>query len=388
MVEFCLYTVIFWMFLKTRITKCFALNCRNVNFSNAVWLVGETPVTGLSNQLSAVYSYIPAALLLNANLIVNVMYSRKNFEIRMRQFDQEKDGKSIMSFADFFDWTWFSSYWGRKGVQAFLYDEIMNCFLQDTSFQYIDEFLKGKTKLIQRKKWRSASHKELLMMVNLSRITVPINNGTILRFKSKFKMMSLFNFRSVNSNSLLLQVHESIRPNKNIQIAAEKVLQFLPPNYIVIHLRVEGDVILKSHNSSSDPEFYKELPLIVAAVKESICIKKVPNTTVIYIASGAFNAPMNSYSRQRELCIRSAITQLGFRNIYSRANILSLTNDTLPAELGAYVDLLVARRGKCFVSAHVPSSFSYTAQRMKELDTGIIDTLIMAPNRRYSSYFF
>jgi len=358
-------------------------NCNSVNISNAVWLIGETPITGLSNQLSAVYSYIPASLLLKANLIVSIMYSRKNFEIKMRQYDQEKDGKKIMSFADFFNFTWFSSYWRRRGVNVFLYETVINCLHHDKNIAQVDKFLKLKTKFIQRKKWRSASNLELLSMVNQSQITMPITNGTLLKFKSKFKMMSLFNFRSSMSNSLLLQVHESIRPRRNIQVAVENILQFLPPNFIVIHLRVEGDVIFNSN--SSDQEFYKQLPQVIAAFKESKCMGKKLNTTAIYVASGAFNGLLNSFSRQRELLIRSAINKLGFRFVYSRANIIF---QNLPAELGAYVDLLVARRGNCFVSAHVPSSFSYTAQRMKELDAGITDTLIKSPNRRYSSYFF
>lgn len=73
------------------------IDCNNIlkqmsNYNSSCWLLGETPVTGLSNQITAAYSYIPIAKLFSCHLIVGEMYSRKNFEITMKQFDQEKDG--------------------------------------------------------------------------------------------------------------------------------------------------------------------------------------------------------------------------------------------------------------------------------------------------------
>lgn len=39
-------------------------------------------------------------------------------------------------------------------------------------------------------------------------------------------------------------------------------------------------------------------------------------------------------------------------------------------EQGAYIDLLMSRQSTCFIPAHLPSSFSYMSQRMRQFDNG------------------
>jgi hypothetical protein len=48
-------------------------------------------------------------------------------------------------------------------------------------------------------------------------------------------------------------------------------------------------------------------------------------------------------------------------------------------EQHVYIDLLVARRSRCFVPAHLVSSFSYLATRLNEISKGIYATTIPAP---------
>jgi hypothetical protein len=74
------------------------------------------------------------AKLLDANLILGEMFSRKNFEISMREFFDGKESKKILSFSDFFDYEFFKSSWSKdfgkwtKLKLLFLYPD-SNAFL-------------------------------------------------------------------------------------------------------------------------------------------------------------------------------------------------------------------------------------------------------------------
>ena len=376
--------VMFTLIIEGNVDKL-SMNCSSIK--SFTWLIGETPVTGFSNQLCAVYSYVPAAQLLKANLIIGEMYSRKNFEIKMRQYDKDLDGKMTLSFKDFFDLQWFQMYWGHYQLKVSLIESFNRC-LESGS-------LLGRIQFIQRKKWRSASAVELLSMVNASHIAFPPRSGDIFRFKSKFKMLALYNFGSENeSNGLLFKVHQSIRPSEKIRTAVETILDFLPPKFIVAHLRIEADVIFRDNEflNNSDPKFSMALHNIIATIKNSNCLLGNYTSSLngtIYIASGVFSGKEYSLSKSRELVMRRILKDIGFVNVVSSRQFLSVAqNELLPVELFAYIDLEIARRSVCFIPAHVPSSFSYTAQRIKELDAGIFHTKIASPNRRYSSYFF
>ena len=390
----CHFILIFTL-IFTSIGECdkqLPINCSTI-IEKYTWLIGETPVTGFSNQLCAVYSYIPVAQLLKANLIIGEMYSRKNFEIKMRQYDKDIDGKLTLSFKDFFDLQWFQVFWEHE-LKIFLVDNLKHCLDSGN--------VSRRMKYIQRRKWRSASAYELLSMINASHIIYPPRTGDIFRFKSKFKMMALYNFGSEkvsDSNSLLFKVHHSIRPSEKIRDAVKSIVDFLPPKFIVAHLRIEADVIFRENvfqNHSTgheDPKFSAALPNVIGTIKNSYCIlgNYISANGTIYIASGAFSGKDYSLSKQRELTMRRRILNdiSSTLNIVSSRQFLSAAqNELFPAELFAYIDLEIARRSVCFIPAHVPSSFSYTAQRMKELDAGIFQTRIASPNRRYSSYFF
>ncbi len=206
------------------------------------WLLAETTVTGLSNQLTAVYSYIPTALLFNTNLLLGCMYSRKNFEITMRQFDAEPNGKKVMSFRDFFDWGAFKQGWrdvsGGKAI-ADMADLLLIDLFNDSNINNGNDNssnLASSAKLlsstptlqqqqpqyclpapdsafykdIKRTRWRSASDDELLAMANASNVSVPLQAPSIVRFASKFKMMALYNFERGNASTTAAMPAEAL----------------------------------------------------------------------------------------------------------------------------------------------------------------------------------
>ena len=83
---------------------------------------------------------------------------------------------------------------------------------------------------------------------------------------------------------------------------------------------------------------------------------------------------------------------MGFNNMYTRETLIAkvvqkkkalhIQHDPMPTlpfntsifellpEHGAYIDLLMSRQSTCFIPAHLPSSFSYMAQRMRQFDNG------------------
>lgn len=83
--------------------------CDNIVNGQGVWLMVESTRSGLCNQLTAVYAFIPFALSINASLIVGPMYSRLNFEVRYRVYTKQQNKQ--LPFSDFFDWKHFQDTW-------------------------------------------------------------------------------------------------------------------------------------------------------------------------------------------------------------------------------------------------------------------------------------
>jgi hypothetical protein len=145
------------------------------------------------------------------------------------------------------------------------------------------------------------------------------------------------------------------------------------------------------------------------------CLRNAPRSAegtlsqppALYVASGLFNttnAPalkdgsgrvdITASTGQAGVLLRR-IQALGFRTVYTRDSVLQsimardvdtnqLSNATavqahaklrqlvssLAPEQAALVDLTISRACGCFLSAHYASSFSYMAQRMRQMDNG------------------
>jgi hypothetical protein len=108
------------------------------------------------------------------------------------------------------------------------YGEISTCFAE----------VSQRVVFVQRVSWRSASDHRILNMLRNSNLTCVIseqestNNiidkilipkGTIIRIKSKMKMLGFYNFRQNQQRlNLLIKIHQSIRPSHHIQTAVQQ----------------------------------------------------------------------------------------------------------------------------------------------------------------------
>jgi hypothetical protein len=151
----------------------------------------------------------------------------------------------------------------------------------------------------------------------------------------------------------------------------------------------------------ADPLFFESIPQIADWLTSQVYRHKLPEVSTqlqkeqfaVYVASGMFRASEGSflwYRNKFALMLLRALFPSPSLRITTRYSLLEEhhQNNILETELAAYIDLEVARRADYFVPAHCPSSFSYTVQRLKELDRGISQSQIGHPNLSYREFFF
>lgn len=437
-------TVYSWLFQQSKAEK---------------WsLFGESPVTGLCNQISAVYTFLPVAILFNVSLILAPLYSRSSFEITMREFDFATGGKIVLPYHEMFDMPSFLTLSSQLSVSVVNQNEsLSNCILSN------DEWNNKYIHNVQRTRWRSSTHEQILDMANKSGLFErrAIQPHGIIRIKSVSKMLGFYNFNWNTSSDLLLQVHQAIKPNVVIQHTIDHFQQILSSTYWVIHVRSEPDVFARGNVQSTVPKksktaridkrkrndaikilskhfnitnweillsgfddvrsldgnFYSQLSKIIAYIITSDCYKqwlaaKLPSLPSIHVASGLFTRQNSSRETikpsgpgvvgaqvDRGAVILALLRRIGLTNIFTKASLYHSLDvnktETIPlAELHpeqeAYVDLQLARHSTCFIPAHIPSTFSYMAGRMKELDHGQV---IQKPQKNslnsvYSQFIF
>lgn len=154
----------------------------------------------------------------------------------------------------------------------------------------------------------------------------------------------------------------------------------------------------------ADPLFFESLPKFMEWTASqfhqlhSIHRKKLMRSEelVVYVASGIFRATHGSFMWDRSRFALMLLNRLiPHARITSRYDLLEASKrgdsdkeKILETELGAYVDLEVARTSTFFIPAHCGSSFSYTVQRLKELDKRIFESQIGSPNLSFKEFFF
>lgn len=407
------------------------------------WLYGEVPVTGLSNQITTVYSLLPLSRLLNSSLLISSLHSRTSFELTMKQFGRsDASGKVPLKFADMFDGKLFDSLHNEHYAT---HDLTFASLLVDNCLQVNTTVQAQLMHTIQRKGWQSSTASQIILMLDQSRYSsshVKQFCPHILRFKSVGKLLGLFNFRdkstSTVDSSQLLTVHRHIRPSRAIRDRVERLRSIISVPYIALHVRLEPDVFprsirpkaAKTDSSSSttashsldrqvdsllqpftplydiDGLFFQSLRMWLQNLLSSVCFRNLTldgaTFPPLYIASGLISStylpsgsnlvrqgPYNvsqSAVNRGEVVLR-LLREIGFRQIFSKVDLDTSQFPSMPVELEAYVDLEVSRQSQCFIPAHIRSSFSYLAQRLRELDQNITLSAIGKPNGAYQSFF-
>jgi hypothetical protein len=156
------------------------------------WLYSWTGITGLCNQLSAVYAAVPTALVLNASLIVGPMYSRKDFGLKHRDFHKIQSNHEVLPFSTFFDIAHYQQFWMRKRKLTIVDGDWSK---GNRSHCAVFSQYGYKHQLLYRPRWQPFSDAEFVTSIlNASRVPVPIPPRTVLQFKGVMGMMSLYDY--------------------------------------------------------------------------------------------------------------------------------------------------------------------------------------------------
>lgn len=363
-----------WLFEQNKVKKCY--------------LYGESPVTGLCNQISAVYTFLPVAILLKASLILAPLYSRSSFEITMREFDFAPGGKIVLPFHEMFDKVSFLALSSDLRVSLIDYNEnLTTCITSD------DVWNSKYVHTVQRTRWRSSTDVQILDMVNKSGLNEKraIQPQVIIRIKSISKMLGFYNFNK-NSSDLLLKVHHAVKPNAIIQRTINHFQQILSFGYWAVHVRAEPDVFVRGNGKSAatkgnskttlndklkqnaalkvlsqrfnitswdsllanfedvsrnDGNFYSQLPKIIASVITSNCYQqwiasKFRSSPQVYVASGLFirenkgreeaNLGVDSSSSSsvdRGAVILALLRRIGLKNISTKRTLYHTVDTNL-----------------------------------------------------------
>ena len=314
-----------------------------------------------------------------------------SFDDNFQTFQSNSDRHISLSFADFFDWPHFSSYWAARNLSTVLLDEL----------EAMRSPILDRIQTVNRP-WGVRDDEGVKQLFRQASFDFPLKKNTTFRFDDK-KAVALYNyFQSGNDPEnplmqLLVQVEESLRPNSLIRNLVALLQSQIPDNYYAMHLRVEGDV-----TGGSFEDFSKLVEQSIAAMKESECYLSSFNAqtnlfeTPLYIASGSLNPDgeiVSEIDEEKRKYILTRLKEVGVKNIFYRTQLVA----SLPIEsvVGsqfrrmkglfleqlAWIDFNIVRDGACFIPSYGrESSFTYMILRLKEIKNKIFSTEIRPPH--------
>ena len=349
------------------------------------WIIGENAINGLCNQILGIFSYVPVAILWDVNLVVGEMFSRSSFEAAASNLENWKR----VPFSTFFDWAHFSRFWLQHGLRTMEFHEYLqhnNCSFNNQS---------TVVTIVKDPSFWPVKNSILMEMLAKSSVPFPIPPNKVLKLDDEHsKFTALFNYwkGGLKHKLLLLKVHNSLRPSPAVSRVLHALVDELPADFVCVHVRLEADYLLFKKLS-----FDKELPAALAHIRSHKCFRSDPwasnssRSLPIFVASGLFSGGVGSTSNiyssaARAQSLLRGLGELGFSEVYTRQSLIDRVMrdagkrsiqgivddfDLLP-EVGAMVDLLISRheRCSCFVDSHQSSSFSYMAQRLRQMDGG------------------
>lgn len=377
--------------------------------NNNVWLRGEVPPTGLVNQFFGIYSYIPFAMMLNANIILGNMYSRTSYNLKWPI--KHSEWKRI-PFSSFFHWEYFHQYWKKRGIDTIEQLEYDYCFPSKESV------------VINRTQgFFPLSRGDLLLMIAQANLSLPVKPNTTIQLLANHGFVTLIDHWE--NKSLHLEIHNSLKPSPLINQYVFQLQSILPKQYFAIHLRLEEDLL----SSQEILNFTEELHSAFYHIINSKCFQSLKshfnstlNHTVydnpppLYFASGIFKhypfypqkgkqgQPKDSKSDSLSSFFHK-FKEYGFQYLVNRdllwskrkrqyhydTKLLPRDNNnpyqtpSFVPEQYAYIDFLMSKKSYCFIDAHRGSSFSYFVERSKYLDQGIIHDISDIYSNLYSN---
>ena len=371
---------------KTRIQY----NCTSLpKTASNRWIRAESERTGLCNQYFAVYSYLAAAFYFNSSIVLGGLYSRSSFELR---WPLKKNEWIKLPFSAFFDLPYFTHFWKLRGVHVVEASQYDHC--PDDSLKVV--------KMIRYPEFWPYHYAVKMEMIRYNNLSIPLPENIMIEIVAPQKFVNFGNL--FEFPKLLVDVHLSLQPSPLLHNYIALIVKHLPSDYIVAHLRLEGDI----HGLLSKEVVHSKIDEAIAyMIQNTTCfhhLKKDPETNkflkapALYLSTGIFmkeqNLDGNFHIAVDEHAWKSTLSivqytllklyEFGIDTIYTKEIMISLMKksmnqeeltqinfaayDALYPEQLAFIDLQVARYAKCFCPAYVQSSFSYFALRHRALD--------------------
>eukprot|EP01036_Dinobryon_divergens_P028025 gene28025-36907_t len=362
------------------------------------WLLGETIIGGLCNQLFGVYSIIPMARLLHADgVVVGPMHSRfDNYEVDYKEVQKRH---RAVPFSSFFDWQHLKRFWAARNLTLLEWHVVPNhCLSPGPNIEMVK---------FKRPRFYSFSDAEIAQMAAKSGHPLPLPSPggpearQLVSVESEWKMQAFYNnWQSPQHLERLLEFHQSLRPSALLRHLVHRILAALPTHFWAAHIRLEGDAVLMQKN---DQGFDAALPQHMQRIQTSHCIMRHGNLTssrlpALFVASGLFQSAAadggSGFSSRRLSRVLEQLHSMGFEphNVFSRSGLLTASNLTLVERRGnlteeteeditikkltpdqwALVDLEVCKAASCFIPSHFSSSFSYTINRHRQMAKGML----------------
>jgi hypothetical protein len=271
-------------------------------------------------------------------------------------------------------------------------------------------------------------------LLTASDIKLPIQEHQTFTFDSPHRMIALYPF--FDDPTMLQYVHSSLRPSLQISRVVKAILKELPSGFIAMHVRADSEALsadtLLQQQSHTVSQLSKQdrKKALVAHIMNSHCLQEIAkfdnafiDPPAVYLATNTFHfhpsrrsrkAPGSTHtsslghhpsvtaanrtstmsSEDRLKFLTSELAELGFHVIHTKTTLMekltmnlleksfefkeigdpTLIRRLLPEQL-SYVDMLISRASTCFIPSHIPSTFSYLIQRMRNLD-----------NKKYEKY--
>ena len=376
-----------------------------------------------------IYSYIPVAMLWNTSLVIGDVYSRPSFDVEMAKFE----GWNSLPFTEFFDYDYFSTVWSRRGVSMILLSQYnASCVPQQFTVRTVTRdphFWPNKDAVINKMLQKSSISLPIAENTVIKFDDMYPKFTALYNFWKgglSTKMLLLRIHRSLRPAAHLQRIIDAVLrtlPKEfvvaHIRLEGKYRLEYCcqeAPFPLIFHrthsLCLHCTVHIADYLLHEGVLFEQGLEAAMRTVLAHPCLQglgrgpggELLEAPALYLASGLFNATSSSAEPSgagrdravtRAQVVLERLRTMGFRAIYTRESVLNSviahspdshkdSNATiveahrslvrsiraLVPEQAALVDLSVSRACSCFVSSHYRSSFSYMAQRTRQLDRG------------------
>ena len=174
--------------------------------SQQPWLIGEHSPGGFCNQLFGIYSTIPLARLIGANLILGPIFSRRSFTTTYEKF---KENMVALPYSSFFDYGHLRKFWRERGLQVVQKVDVKECMNMSAVLA------------IKRPRFFSHNDQELHNMLSASNFSLPLPRGVGVSVTENHGLTALYDHLQDGNTLLLKEEGQNATSNRHLQQLAD-----------------------------------------------------------------------------------------------------------------------------------------------------------------------